>query len=76
MDKISIIMCTSCRGGSESVMPNVIHDVLIPVIMVIGPVLGYIPQYWEIKRTRNYRAFSPLVSLILLVSNILRVFFW
>lgn len=57
-------------------MPNWFNGVLIPVVLVVGPVIGYIPQYHEIQKTHNFRAFSPLVSLILLVSNILRIFFW
>jgi len=44
--------------------------------MVIGPVLGYIPQYRVINETHRSEGFSTLVSLVLLVANILRVFFW
>jgi len=44
--------------------------------MVFGPVLGYIPQYQEIKQTGNTEAFSTLVCLILLTANILRLYFW
>jgi len=43
--------------------------------MVIGPVLGYIPQYRVINETHRSEGFSTLVSLVLLVANILRVFF-
>lgn len=57
-------------------MPNWFNGIIIPIVLVVGPVIGYIPQYREIQATRNFRAFSPLVSLILLVSNILRIFFW
>lgn len=53
-----------------------VHDILIPVVLVVAPVLGYIPQYVEIQRTANPKAFSPLVILILLLANILRIFFW
>jgi len=44
--------------------------------MVVGPVLGYIPQYRVINETHRSEGFSTLVSLVLLVANILRVFFW
>jgi len=44
--------------------------------MVIGPILGYIPQYRVINETHRSEGFSTLVSLVLLVANILRVFFW
>lgn len=57
-------------------MVNVIHEIVIPLALIFGPVIGYIPQYIEINKTKNYRAFSPLVSLILLLANILRIFFW
>jgi uncharacterized protein with PQ loop repeat len=39
-------------------------------------VLPYIPQYQSIKRTKKSDAFSSYISLILIISNILRVFFW
>ena len=45
-------------------------------IMIFGPSLGYIPQYYEIAHTKNTHAFSILVSFILLIANILRIFFW
>ncbi|CAH2324062.1 PQ-loop repeat-containing 1-like [Pelobates cultripes] len=44
--------------------------------IVFGGVLPYIPQYQEIKRTSNPDGFSTLVCLVLLVANILRIFFW
>ena len=37
---------------------------------------GYIPQYREIAKTQNEEGFSTGVSFILLVANIMRVFFW
>jgi len=40
------------------------------------PCLGYIDQYFKIKRLKTSQGFSKLVSLILLVSFILRIFFW
>lgn len=36
----------------------------------------YIPQYVEIKRLWNAQGFSTMVSGILLVANISRIFFW
>lgn len=41
--------------------------------LAIGPILGYIPQYIDIKRTRHYQGFSSVICLILLTSNILRI---
>lgn len=42
----------------------------------LAPFSGYIPQYIEIKRTQNEEGFSTGVSFILLVANVMRVFFW
>eukprot|EP00742_Colponemidia_sp_Colp-10_P007279 GILJ01007826.1.p1 GENE.GILJ01007826.1~~GILJ01007826.1.p1 ORF type:complete len:271 (-),score=37.26 GILJ01007826.1:248-943(-) len=44
--------------------------------MIFLPVLGYAPQYQDIRVSGNADGFSTFVSLILLVSNILRIFFW
>ena len=41
--------------------------------LAIGPILGYIPQYVDIKRTRHYQGFSSSICFILLTSNILRI---
>jgi solute carrier family 66, member 2 len=41
--------------------------------LAIGPILGYIPQYIDIKRTRHYQGFSSAICFILLTSNILRI---
>src|ERR1700722_5570665 len=55
---------------------HVILERLFDIIMIFGPSLGYIPQYYEIAHTKNTHAFSILVSFILLIANILRIFFW
>ncbi|EDO35511.1 predicted protein, partial [Nematostella vectensis] len=44
--------------------------------MVFGGVVPYIPQYWDIWRTRDADGFSIHVCLALLVANILRILFW
>ncbi|GAM22236.1 hypothetical protein SAMD00019534_054110, partial [Acytostelium subglobosum LB1] len=49
---------------------------LTSVLMVFGPVIGYVSQYKSIAQTRNVEGFSNKVCLILLLSNILRCFFW
>ncbi|KAK3570374.1 hypothetical protein QTP86_019248, partial [Hemibagrus guttatus] len=36
----------------------------------------YIPQYQEIQKTSNTEGFSTRVCLVLLIANILRIFFW
>ncbi|KAM9301960.1 solute carrier family 66 member 2-like [Gastrophryne carolinensis] len=45
-------------------------------VMVVGGVLPYVPQYRQIRRTGSAEGFSTRVCLVLLVANILRVFFW
>lgn len=44
--------------------------------MIVGPVLGFVPQYKEIATSENTKAFSSLVCLILLTANILRIYYW
>ncbi|XP_075045473.1 solute carrier family 66 member 2-like isoform X2 [Mixophyes fleayi] len=45
-------------------------------LMVFGGAVPYIPQYQEIRRTSSADGFSTWVCLVLLVANILRIFFW
>lgn len=49
---------------------------VLDVLIVFGPVAGYISQYRDILHSRSADGFSNKVSLILLLSNILRVLFW
>lgn len=49
---------------------------VLSVGMVVGPVLTFLPQYLDIRASENADGFSPYICLILLVSNIVRVFFW
>ncbi|XP_035380876.1 solute carrier family 66 member 2 [Electrophorus electricus] len=58
-------------GGVWSLLPW-----LASGVMVVGVAVPYIPQYQEIRRTGNTDGFSTRVCLVLLVANILRVFFW
>ncbi|XP_050307301.1 solute carrier family 66 member 2 isoform X3 [Anthonomus grandis grandis] len=44
--------------------------------MIIGGVIPYIPQYRQIKKTRDAEGFSLLVCLALLIANTLRILFW
>ncbi|KAM8860620.1 solute carrier family 66 member 2 [Synchiropus picturatus] len=45
-------------------------------LMVFGGALPYVPQYQEIQRSNNSDGFSTRVCLVLLIANILRIFFW
>jgi solute carrier family 66, member 2 len=51
-------------------------NVVVDLLMIFSPVIGYVDQYRKIKETKNSESFSKLVSLILFVSNVLRIFFW
>lgn len=45
-------------------------------LMVFGGALPYVPQYQEIQSSNNSEGFSTRVCLVLLIANILRIFFW
>ncbi|XP_026166524.1 solute carrier family 66 member 2 isoform X2 [Mastacembelus armatus] len=45
-------------------------------LMVFGGALPYLPQYQEIQSSGNTKGFSTRVCLVLLIANILRIFFW
>jgi hypothetical protein len=44
--------------------------------MILGPCVGYIIQCFKMTKERNADGFSPFICLILLVANIVRVFWW
>ena len=44
--------------------------------MIFGGIVPYIPQYRKIRKTRDSEGFSVYVCLVLLIANILRIFFW
>lgn len=44
--------------------------------MIFGGVFPFLPQYRDIKRTKNAEGFSTFVCLNLLIANILRILFW
>eukprot|EP00695_Tsukubamonas_globosa_P003108 TRINITY_DN474_c0_g1_i1.p1 TRINITY_DN474_c0_g1~~TRINITY_DN474_c0_g1_i1.p1 ORF type:complete len:229 (+),score=77.95 TRINITY_DN474_c0_g1_i1:68-754(+) len=49
---------------------------LLDTTMVVGAVIGYVFQYRDIKKDQSAEGFSLMIPFILLISNILRVFFW
>uniref|UniRef100_A0A3Q1GTA3 Si:dkey-246g23.2 n=1 Tax=Acanthochromis polyacanthus TaxID=80966 RepID=A0A3Q1GTA3_9TELE len=49
---------------------------LASFVMVFGGALPYVPQYQEIQRSSNTEGFSTRVCFVLLIANILRIFFW
>ena len=44
--------------------------------MILGPCLGYILQTLTMVQTGEADGFSTYVSFILIVSNLIRVFWW
>lgn len=44
--------------------------------MVFGGVVPFIPQYLDIRRSKNADGFSTFVCLTLLIANDLRIMFW
>lgn len=45
-------------------------------IMIFGPNIGFIAQILKFREAKSSGGFSKFVSLILLIANILRIFFW
>lgn len=67
------------EGGQQKAVIVLAEDAIkwvAIVCMVMGGVVPYIPQYRKIRKTRDAEGFSVYVCLILLVANILRIFFW
>jgi hypothetical protein len=54
---------------------TLVANTLFSVLFVFGQVVGYIPQYLDIRNGKG-EGFSSLVSLVLLAANTLRIFFW
>jgi hypothetical protein len=53
-----------------------IFNVLLDISMVIGPVLGYFDQIRKFRQTKSSSGFSLDTTGVLLVSSIIRVYFW
>ena len=53
-----------------------IFNLALDGLMVFAPIVGYVPQYLDIQKSKNPRGFSTLVCFILLVSNVIRIFYW
>ncbi|CAL8323006.1 unnamed protein product [Gadus morhua 'NCC'] len=63
--------------GSQPMESSVgVLSVVASCVMVFGGALPYLPQYQEILRSNDTTGFSTRVCLVLLLANILRIFFW
>lgn len=49
---------------------------ILDIGVTVGPLIGYISQLKLIKKTNSLGSFSIDVCAILLISNILRLYFW
>ncbi len=45
-------------------------------MMIFFPSIGYFLQAYKFKKNKSSKGFSKLLCLILLIANILRIFFW
>lgn len=49
---------------------------LILIGMIFGPCIGYMIQTSQMIKTKTPESFSTYVSLVLLIANITRVYWW
>jgi hypothetical protein len=49
---------------------------VIDIVLIVFPILAYLPQYRKIKASNSVGSFSTAVCLILLTANLARIFFW
>lgn len=72
-------MLTQCVAQSAASWAweaaTLVASTLFSVLFVFGQVVGYIPQYLDIRNGKG-EGFSSLVPLVLLAANTLRIFFW
>lgn len=61
--------------SSDTNMDNLI--ILFYILLATAPHFGYVAQLWDIHKSGDYKhGYSILVSLILLVSNTLRIYYY
>ena len=53
-----------------------IVDQIVDVVFVFSPILCYGLQVNEMVKTRSADGFSTYVSLIVFMSNLIRIFWW
>ena len=53
-----------------------IDEIVCNIGMIFGPCLGYVMQTMTMVQSNSAEGFSPFVSFILIVSNLIRVFWW
>ena len=63
------------KDGALKILEKIVI-ILIDILIVIGPSLGYLIQSLKFKKTKSSKGFSKSICLIIYISQILRVFFW
>ena len=53
-----------------------ITKLLADILMVFVPSIGYFFQAMKFKQTKSTKGFAKFLCLLLLIANILRIFFW
>lgn len=53
-----------------------VYDISFSTCFIVCPTFGYIAQYLKIKKTKSSIGFSKLISLILIIAYVFRVFFY
>jgi hypothetical protein len=55
---------------------NKLIELLFSFMFIFFPLIGYIAQYIKIKNLKNSYGFSKLISFILIIAFLFRIFFW
>jgi len=55
---------------------NSYFDIAVNLGIIFGPLIGYVAQLLVMKKKKSSEGFSIQGSVILVIANILRVFFW
>ncbi|KPA74171.1 hypothetical protein ABB37_09434 [Leptomonas pyrrhocoris] len=51
-------------------------EIVFQTLLVFAPHVGYVAQYFEIVKSNSIEGYAPMVSLILLTSNTLRLYYY
>ena len=63
-------------GISENSSYSYIVKFLADILMIFVPSIGYFFQAKKFKQTKSSKGFAKFLCLLILIANILRVFFW
>ena len=63
-------------GISENSSYSYIVKFLADILMIFVPSIGYFFQAKKFKETKSSKGFAKFLCLLILIANILRVFFW